>query len=210
MPEHSLAIRALQDVSTLLYEHGWGLGTSGNYSVVLSRQPLRLLITASGKDKRRLSEDEFVVVDAGGRAIDANGPKPSAETLLHCTLAEQAGIGAILHTHSVWNTLVSSWTFADRYARLAGYEMLKGLEGIRTHACEVAIPILENSQDIPAMAARLRESMADELESFRYAFLIHRHGLYTWGRDLDEARRHVEILEFLFEVVGRQFSPSRA
>jgi len=36
-----------------------------------------------------------------------------------------------------------------------------------------------------------------------HAFLLRRHGLYTWGRDLKEAKRHVEILEFLFEAVGR-------
>ena len=37
-----------------------------------------------------------------------------------------------------------------------------------------------------------------------HGFLIRRHGLYTWGRDLAEAKRQVEILEFLFEVMGRK------
>jgi methylthioribulose-1-phosphate dehydratase len=37
-----------------------------------------------------------------------------------------------------------------------------------------------------------------------HGFLIRRHGLYTWGRDLDQARRHVETLEFLFEVIARK------
>jgi ribulose-5-phosphate 4-epimerase/fuculose-1-phosphate aldolase len=37
-----------------------------------------------------------------------------------------------------------------------------------------------------------------------HGFLLSRHGLYTWGRDLAEARRHVEIFEFLFEAVARE------
>ena len=36
-----------------------------------------------------------------------------------------------------------------------------------------------------------------------HAFLLRRHGLYTWGATLAEAERHVEILEFLFETLGR-------
>jgi methylthioribulose-1-phosphate dehydratase len=39
-----------------------------------------------------------------------------------------------------------------------------------------------------------------------HGFLLSRHGLYTWGRDLAEARRHVEIFEFLFECVARNRS----
>ncbi len=36
-----------------------------------------------------------------------------------------------------------------------------------------------------------------------HGFLLRSHGLYTWGADLPQAVRHVEILEFLLEVVGR-------
>ena len=39
-----------------------------------------------------------------------------------------------------------------------------------------------------------------------HAFLLRRHGLYTWGDTLADAERHVEIAEFLFEVIGRQAS----
>ena len=38
--------------------------------------------------------------------------------------------------------------------------------------------------------------MNDAAEPLQYGYLIRRHGLYTWGRDLEEARRHVEIFEF--------------
>src|SRR5262245_16502582 len=207
LSEHAPAIRALQEVSSLLYERGWAFGTSGNYSIVLDRAPLRLLVTASGKDKRRLADGDFVIVDDAGVPISGQAEKPSAETLLHTTLAQFiSGIGAILHVHSVWNTVLSDAYFERRELPIRDYEMLKGLAGITTHACEIKVPIFDNTQDIPALAAEVRARFARDTDSMRHAFLIRAHGLYTWGRELADARRHVEILEFLFEVKGRHLA----
>jgi methylthioribulose-1-phosphate dehydratase len=207
--ERESAQAALMDVGAYFHSRGWSLATSSNYSVVLSRDPLRLLITASGKDKGRLKRTDFVVVDETGRAVAPADQRPSAETLLHVALAEQPGVGAVLHTHSVWGTLVSDWRRVAGFVRIADYEMLKGLEGIRTHEHVLDLPIFDNTQDIAALAAQVEERLADQVHPLQYGFLIHRHGLYTWGRDLDEARRHVEVFEFLFEVVGRSTEPPR-
>jgi methylthioribulose-1-phosphate dehydratase len=196
-------VRALQEVGALFYERGWSVGTSSNYSVVLNREPVRLLITASGKDKRRLGAGDFVVVDEAGRPVDAAQPRPSAETLLHVAAAQQPGVGAVLHTHSVWGTLLSDLYFRHGGLELEGYEMLKGLAGVASHEHRQWVEIFDNTQDIAALARRVRQRFADADRPLRHGFLIRRHGLYTWGRDLDEARRHVEIFEFLFEVVGR-------
>jgi methylthioribulose-1-phosphate dehydratase len=87
--------------------------------------------------------------------------------------------------------------------------MLKGLEGIRTHETTLDVPIFDNTQDIPALAEEVGTWLGDSERPIKYGFLIHRHGLYTWGRDLAEARRHVEVFEFLFEVVGRGMEPPR-
>ncbi|HEV2971153.1 MAG TPA: methylthioribulose 1-phosphate dehydratase [Pirellulales bacterium] len=200
---------ALVDVGSYLHSRGWSLATSSNYSVVLSRDPLRLLLTASGKDKGRLKRTDFVVVDETGRAVAPTDQRPSAETLLHVALAQQQGVGAVLHTHSVWGTLVSDWRREAGFVRIADYEMLKGLEGIHTHEHALDVPIFDNTQDIAALAAQVEARLADRVHPLQYGFLIHRHGLYTWGRDLDEARRHVEVFEFLFEVVGRSMEPPR-
>ncbi len=194
---------ALAETGAYFHHRGWSLGTSSNYSLVLNRDPLRLLLTASGKDKGRLAPTDFVVVDEDGLAIDPHAQRPSAETLLHVVLARQPEVGAVLHTHSIWATLLSDWCRAAGHVTLAGYEMLKGLEGVRTHDYALDVPIFANTQDIPALAAQVERRLADPLNPLQYGFLIHRHGLYTWGRDLNEARRHIEIFEFLFEVVGR-------
>jgi methylthioribulose-1-phosphate dehydratase len=80
--------------------------------------------------------------------------------------------------------------------------MLKGLSGVRSHDHREDIPILANSQDYAGLTAEVERTL--DRHPGAHGFLLHRHGLYTWGRDLQEAKRHVEILEFLFEVRGRQ------
>jgi methylthioribulose-1-phosphate dehydratase len=198
------AIQALCEIGREFHAKGWSLGTSSNYSVVLSRAPFRLLITASGKDKGRLTNQDFVTVDEDGKLISARGDgKPSAETLLHVAAAKRAGIAAVLHTHSVWATCLSD-LFHDRGAlTIQGYEMLKGLEGIKTHHHTERVRIFENTQDIASLSLELQKLLAISDETLRFGFLLRRHGLYTWGKDVIEARRHVEIFEFLFEVIGR-------
>ena len=171
--------------------------------MLLSRDPFRLLITASGKDKGRLGEHDFVVVDETGRAIDSSEPKPSAETLLHVVAAQTPGVGAVLHTHSVWATMLSDLHHVDGGLAIEGYEMLKGLDGLTTHESRLWVDIFENTQHIPDLAQVVGRRMLDADQPLRHGYLIRRHGLYTWGRDLAEAKRHVEIFEFLFEVIGR-------
>lgn len=207
--EHPLSgldapIAGLRETGAYFFQRGWSVGTSSNYSVVLDRDPCELLVTASGKDKGRLTELDFVRVDGDGIPVAANQPKSSAETLLHCVAARELEVGAILHTHSVWATLLSNLYFDEGGITITGYEMLKGLAGIDSHEHRYRLEIFENTQDIPVLAAQVRKRLTDPTNPLRYGYLIRRHGMYTWGRDLDEARRHVEILEFLLECEGRR------
>ena len=197
-------IDSLREVGAMLWQRGWSVGTSSNYSLVINREPLELLLTASGKDKGRLTRGDFVRVGANGKPTVEGQPKSSAETLLHVVAAQQPGVGAVLHTHSVWSTVLSDYFFSEGRIELSGYEMLKGLEGIATHETTVWVEIFDNTQNIPALAAQVRERMNDAADPLQYGYLIRRHGLYTWGRDLNEARRHVEVFEFLFECLGRR------
>jgi len=206
-------IDALRALGREFHGRGWSLGTSSNYSVVVSRDPLELLVTASGKDKSSLGRDDFVRVDSSGRVCDGSDRRSSAETLLHCTIAQLVpSVGAVLHTHSPWGTILSGADLPQGQPagtlRIAGYEMLKGLEGITTHDTHEDVPIFANTQDMAELSARIRSRFAglDFSAPGRppvHGFLIARHGLYTWGRDLAEARRQIEIFEFLFECVAR-------
>jgi len=183
------------------YRRGWVLGTSGNLSAVVERDPLRLAITPSGVDKGALPAGHILMIDEEARVVSKHDARPSDESPLHIRVVRERGAGAVLHTHSIWSTLLSD-LHADRGGlAIEGYEMLKGLAGVKTHEHREWLPILENSQDMPALA----ESMAETLRQHQdaHGFLLRRHGLYTWGSDLAQAKRHVEILEFLLEAVGR-------
>src|SRR5947207_10776350 len=196
-------IDGLGGIGATFWQRGWSVGTSSNYGVVVSREPLELLVTASSKDKGRLTRADFVRVGANGKPAAEGQPKSSAETLLHIVAAQQPGVGAVLHTHSVWSTVLSDFFFPQGGFELSGYEMLKGLEGIATHETTAWVEIFDNTQNIPALAEQVAGRMNDAADPLQYGYLIRRHGLYTWRRDLDEARRHVEIFEFLFECVAR-------
>ena len=199
-------IDALREVGNQFHARGWSLGTSSNYSVVTRCEPLELLITASGKDKGNLSRGDFVLVDGEGFPIVADQPKASAETLLHIAIAQQSDVGAVMHTHSIWGTLLSDFYFYDHGFKIEGYEMLKGLAGVTTHEHAEWVPVFDNTQDIPALAERVRQCLKNSEPPMQHGFLIRRHGLYTWGGDLDEAKRHIEIFEFLFECVARRLT----
>ena len=191
----------LAQIGRRFYARGWALGTSGNFSAVVSRTPLRLAITASSVQKRELEARHILRCDERGAVVGRKAGKPSAETLLHVEIARRRGAGAILHTHSVWTTVLSDRHAAEGGFAIEGYEMLKGLAGVTTHEHREWIPIIENDQDMPRLARRVAETL-DEVPA-AHAFLLRRHGLYTWGETLEDAERHVEILEFLFEVSVR-------
>jgi methylthioribulose-1-phosphate dehydratase len=190
----------LAEIGRQCYARGWALGTSGNFSAVVNRDPLRLAITASGVDKGTLTAGEIVEIDELGKVVTGSG-RPSAEASLHLAIARVRGAGAVLHTHSIWSTILSDAATEDGLA-LEGYEMLKGLDGVGTHEHSEWLPILDNTQDWAGAVPQVEAILAEYPNA--HGFLIRRHGLYTWGRDLAEAKRQVEILEFLFEVIGRK------
>ena len=201
---HLGLVRDLAESGQDFHRRGWSLGTSSNYSVVVNREPLTLLMTGSGFDKGRLEAGHFTLVGADATAADPALPKPSAEARLHIALARAAGAGAVLHTHSVAATVLSEAKVAQGELVLEGYEMLKGLAGITTHETRIALPIFANTQDIAALARVLESRLAEPATTIKHGFLMAGHGLYTWGDSIAAARRHIEVLEFLFQVVTQK------
>lgn len=208
-----------------IHRRGWCEGTGGNFSCVLRRQPLELLMAPSGVDKGRVRPGQLLVVDACGAVIEGQG-RASAETSLHRTIVQSTGAGAVLHTHSQAATLLSRCgsiaasdpplpaasdprqgataasvaEAAAAFLSLEGLEMLKGLEGIRSHEQRIRLPVLANDQDLE----RLSAVAAPHLAKAPYGLLIAGHGLYAWGEDLPQALRHLEVLEFLLEQHWRE------
>jgi methylthioribulose-1-phosphate dehydratase len=202
MSDQSVEIRRqLVEAGRRFDARGWVLGTSGNFSAVLAREPLRLAITPSGAAKGDLTADQILEIDADAIALNPADGRPSAESRLHVEIVKVRGAGAVLHTHSMWSTLLSDRCAAAGGLAIEGYEMLKGLEGVTTHEHREWFPILDNDQDMHRLASRVREALTNHPDA--HAFLLRRHGMYTWGTALPEAVRHVEIVEFLLEAVAR-------
>jgi len=189
---HELAQLLIGNIRELA-QSGWTPATSSNFSHRLDDQ--HAAITVSGRDKGRLVEDDIMVVDFDGRPVGRQ-LRPSAETLLHTQLYRRyPEIGCVLHTHSPVQT-VASRLYADQgHIRLEGYELLKAFEGNRTHEMAIDVPVFANTQDMDVLAAQV-DALLDK--QCMWGYLIDGHGLYAWGRNMAEARRHLEAFEFLF------------
>ena len=186
---------ALLDTMQSLHGRGWCDGTGGNFSVVRQQLPLQLLMAPSGVDKGRVREDELIAVDEHGHVIEGKG-RASAETAIHLGIIKSLKAGAVLHTHSLTATVLSRWHSTAGCIQLEGWEMLKGLRGITSHEATHTLPVVNNSQNM----GELMETIQPHLQNQTWGLLVAGHGLYAWGDNLNEARRHVEILEFLLSA----------
>ena len=187
-----------QLTKTIADLHGrrWCEGTGGNFSVVVQRDPLHLLMAPSGVNKGQVEPAQLVIVDEQQKVIQGQG-RASAETTLHVEIITTLQCRSVLHTHSVESTVLSDHCAKQATIRLEGWEMLKGLKGITTHDTSIDIPIVSNNQNM----RELSQSIRPYLNTNAPGILVAGHGLYTWGDSLAEAQRHVEILEFLFSTV---------
>jgi methylthioribulose-1-phosphate dehydratase len=166
--------------------------TAGNFSIRLDER--RLAVTVSGRHKGFLTADDVMVVDLEGRAEDPS-KRSSAETLLHCGIYRRfPEAGAILHGHSIANTVLSR--AAGNALTLAGYELLKAFPGLATHDAAVTLPVVPNDQDIPRMQRGL-DALWDGLGQSPPGYLIAGHGSYVWAPDMPGALMRLEALEFM-------------
>lgn len=197
-PAFTKAAEALSKTVRFLAARGWTPATSSNFSTRLPDQ--RVAISRSGVDKFAFAPKDVMIVDLEGKAVAPKDARPSAETLLHTLLYKRfEDVGAVLHTHSVNGTVLSM--HAGGGVPLSDFELLKGLRGVDTHQTSIVVPVFPNSQNMEELAAEVSAWMDMHPDDVHHGFLIQGHGLYAWGRDLDEARRHVETFEFLFECV---------
>ena len=190
----------LIEVGRFLFQRGWVPATSGNFSARLSDG--RLALTVSGRHKGRLTPDDILLADAEGRSLDDR--RPSAEALLHVQIYQRfPDACAVLHPHTVNATLLSRRQEVELV--LQDYELLKAFPGIDSHDCEIRVPIFPNDQDMAWLSRRI-DGWMDQAQGRGdpiHGYLIGGHGFYTWGSSIDDALRHVEAFEFLFECEMR-------
>ena len=183
---------AIVEIGRRLDARGWAPATAGNYSVRLDDGGFA--VTASGWHKGRLAPEGILRLDPEGRVVGDG--KPSAETDLHLALYRRfPDANAVLHGHSA-QAVGFSRAFRDRAEwRFVGHEMLKAFPGNTTHEAEIRLPIVGNSQDMAVIEAAIAPAL--DRPGAPPAYMIRDHGLYSWGKDLDEAERVLEATEWL-------------
>jgi len=172
---------------------GWTPATSSNFSMRLDSA--HAAVTISGRDKGHLGIGDIMVVDLEGRAVGTTA-RPSAETALHTQVYRRfADAGAVLHTHSRAQSVASRLYARQGRVRFEGWELQKAIAGYTTHESVLDLPVFPNTQDMDVLVRQV-DAWLDEGKSL-HGYLIDGHGIYTWGRDMPETRRHLEAFEFL-------------
>jgi methylthioribulose-1-phosphate dehydratase len=172
---------------------GWTPATSSNFSMRLDAD--HAAVTISGRDKGHLGLDDIMVVDLQGRAVGTSA-RPSAETALHTQVYRRfADAGAVLHTHSRAQSVASRLYATRGQVRFEGWELQKAISGFTTHESVLALPVFPNTQEMDELVRRV-DAWLDAGKPL-HGYLIDGHGIYTWGRDMPETRRHLEAFEFL-------------
>jgi methylthioribulose-1-phosphate dehydratase len=184
---------AIAQAAKELAAQGWTPATSSNFSMRVD--DAHAAITISGRDKGKLGRDDIMLIDLDGRAVGTDA-RPSAETALHTQVYRRwPEIQVVLHTHSRTQSVASRLFAAQGVVRLEGWELQKAITGFHTHESVLEIPVFPNTQHMPELVAQV-DAWLDAGKPL-HAYLIDGHGIYTWGRDMAETRRHLEALEFL-------------
>ncbi|AYB40979.1 methylthioribulose 1-phosphate dehydratase [Brevibacillus laterosporus] len=195
LEQRTAAFKKLDEVKLTFARRDWFPGTSGNLSIKISEVPLQFAVTASGKDKTKLSPEDYLIVDSNSSSVEPTNLKPSAETLVHAVVYQSIpDAGACFHVHTIANNVISELYAQKQSFSIHGQELIKGL-GIWEENALLNVPIVENYADIPTLAAAIKEAIRPDVPGV----LIRNHGIYAWGRNDFEAKRHIEAFEFLFE-----------
>lgn len=198
---------ALVDVARDFHARGWMNGTAGNLSV--RADPDHFWITASGKPKGRLDEDDFLLVRVqDGDIVEKRraSDRPSAETSIHAALYRLfPGSRACLHGHTLHAVLAAGRAKQGaRALRLPPVEMIKGFE-IWQQKPKVDLPLFDNTLDVTRIAADIEKRFRKAPPPLS-ALMIRDHGPTVWGDRLQQAYNRFECLEFVLGVLARQRS----
>ena len=186
------ALEALCATGQELAALGMLPATSGNLSLRLPGG--RILMTRSGREKGSLTAADLMVARLG----DPAPPGASAEAPLHLALyRDDPEIGCVLHVHSRPAAVLSRRCLPQGALHLQGWELQKALAGQHTHEATVVVPVFDNDQDTVALATLVSARLAGAAPV--PAYLLAGHGLYAWGKDLAQARRHVIALDVLLQ-----------
>lgn len=196
MTSNQAILEAKQAVAKLAVDlsgRGWMPATSGNLSVRVDGTT-DFCITPSGVDKGALQATDVLLLDLDGTVLEETRYRPSAETIVHQKLYASEECGSVLHVHTVYNNMVSQLYFNQGHVEFADHELLKALGHWESDA-RIALPIVENHADLQLLGQAVAEAAVAGVPGV----LVRNHGIYAFGKQPFDAKRHLEAFEFLFE-----------
>lgn len=174
-----------------LHRTGHSPATSTNYSCRDGNG--KMWITRSGIDKSLMQYEDFIEISPEGTPLPPfETVPPSAETGIHCAIYHMfPDTQVILHSHDI-HALVQTVGLSRKV--FEGYELQKAFRGVVTHEGEISIPIIPNSQDMNV----IKNALLERKSELNYGvFMIEKHGYYTWGNSIFEAKRLMEAFAYL-------------
>ncbi len=194
--ERQKAIETLNKLKIELHNKGWFPATSGNLSLKIKDDPLIFAVTSSGKDKGKITHEDILFVDKEATPVLKTKLKPSAETKIHSQIYQKTDAGCVVHVHTVNNNFISEVFFDKGVVPIKNLEMIKALDIWKENAY-IEVPIIENFFDLEKLAKEAGKAVNPDVP----AVLIRNHGVYVWGKNDFEAKRHIEAFEFMFEYM---------
>ena len=198
-------MKKLAQLVRILNIHGHNPATSGNYSLRSQTSPDIALVSESGIDKSKFTEHNFLPLYFQTREMHPSyvgmNRKSSDETDIHLSLYQITNANCVLHSHMLEGLLFADLFPGQEFATMRGLELLKGFKGVKTHNVEINIPCFENTQDIRALAEEIKPAILSQKNN--YGLLLRGHGLYVWGDSVEEAKRHLEVFEYIFRYYIR-------
>ena len=192
----SARIEEMIDAARDFYRFGWLGGSSGNMSFRFDDDTV--VITSTGGHKGALDPGDFVDVDLQGDP-KTDGADPSVDTDIHLAIYEYVeDAGAVVHVHHLQAALCSDRDQKRGSTHFHELRMLHAL-GVEGDEPTCEIPVLDNPAEVDELATLVEDALRDADSPPIACLNVHNHGLYVWGRTIDEARRHVEACAYLFE-----------
>jgi methylthioribulose-1-phosphate dehydratase len=194
-------MKKLASLVRVMNSLGHNPATSGNYSIRSKTIPETAMVSESGIDKSKFTEENFLSLNYSTRILDKSfsesGRKSSDETDIHLTIYQITNANCVLHSHLLDSLLFADLFPENNFATIKGLELMKGFKGIKTHTEEIEIPIFENTQNIKSLAESIKPAILKSTNNF--GLLLRGHGVYVWGESVEDAKRHLEVFEYIFK-----------
>lgn len=194
-------MKKLANLVRIMNIQGHNPATSGNYSLRSKTSPNMAMVSESGIDKSKFTEDNFIPVNYQTREMDPEykslGKKSSDETDIHLSIYQITDANCVLHSHMLDALLFADLFGKEDFAIIKDLELLKAFKGVKTHEVEIKIPMFENTQDIRALSETVKPAIMSSPNN--YGLILKGHGIYIWGTSVEEAKKHLEVFEYLFK-----------